>query len=67
MSEDDKRAKEYAARLTRVADKIPISMLEDIQKRMGDWALSGRSMGASYVANLVKNAERMAEMKEAEK
>lgn len=67
MSEDGKRADEYAVRLTKVSDKIPISMLEDIQKRMGDWALSGQSMGAPYVANLVKNAERMAEMAEAEK
>ena len=66
MNNDDKRAEEYAVRLTKVANKIPISMLEDIQKRMGDWALSGQSMGAPYVANLVKNAERMAEMVEAE-
>ena len=34
---------------------------------MGDWALSGQSMGAPYVANLVKNAERMAEIQEVNK
>ena len=67
MSEDAKHAEEYADRLTKVANKIPIEMLEDIQKRMGDWALSGQSMGAPYIGNLVKNAERMADMVEAEK
>ena len=67
MIEDSKQAEEYAARLAEVAGKIPMSMLEDIRTRIADWALSGSSMGASYIGNLVANAERMAKMMEANK
>ncbi|WP_056992686.1 DUF6877 family protein [Lacticaseibacillus saniviri] len=61
MNEDD-LAMSYAARLTAVADSIPLAMLEDIRTRLGDWALSGGSMSADYVLHLVQNAERMAAM-----
>lgn len=58
----DKIAQEYAARLTKVADKIPVQLLEDIQKRMGDWAMSGRPMSDPYIGKLVDNAETLAKM-----
>ena len=67
MNKDEERADEYATRLVKVADKIPLPMLEDIRIRFGDWALSGSSMGAPYIGNLVANAERMAKMMGANK
>jgi hypothetical protein len=46
-----------------VADELPVILLEDINHRLGDWSLSGESMGADYVRHLVENAERFVRMK----
>lgn len=60
---DVELADQYAHRLNAVASEIPLSMLEDINHRLGDWALSGGSMSADYVLHLVMNAEMMASIK----
>lgn len=63
LAEDGARADDYARRLSAVADELPVSLLEDINHRLGDWSLSGESMGADYVRHLVENAERFVRIK----
>lgn len=45
--------------LGEVAHLLPFEVLQDIDKRIGDWLASGEDINAQYVINQCKYAERV--------
>lgn len=45
--------------LGKVAHLLPFEVLQDIDKRIGDWLTSGEDINAQYVINQCKYAERV--------
>lgn len=45
--------------LLNYKDKIPVLVLADVQKRIGDWLSYGNSLEDDYVKNQFKYVERV--------
>ena len=45
--------------LAKVAHLLPFEVLQDIDKRIGDWLASGEDINDQYVINQCKYAERV--------
>ena len=41
------------------SDRLPISVLEDIDKRIGDWLATGGTLEDDYIKQQFKYAERV--------
>jgi hypothetical protein len=45
-------------RLNKIAHKLPLFVLQDIHKRIGDWLASGGSEEDPYIEQQLRYAER---------
>lgn len=53
----------YLEEILKIADKIPLIVLADIEKRIGDWLASGGNEDDPYIEQQLRFAKRFVDSK----
>lgn len=51
-------AKNYLQEINKIADQLPLAVLQDIDKRIGDWLASGGKGTDLYIEQQLRFARR---------